>query len=98
VSFLATFARIGGTISAYVQLLVSTLLFICLIIIFLFLINQIFGIKFVSKGGQVWKPLPYVIYGLMALVSALLFGFLMPETQGKKMPETIEDMLEEDTK
>ncbi len=53
-------------------------------------------LNFVLKGAQVWKPLPYVIYGLMALMSAILFVFLTPETKGRKMPETIEDMLKDE--
>lgn len=45
-------------------------------------------------GGNYWKPLPYLIYAGFALVSAILCLFFTPETKGKPLLETLEDMLD----
>ncbi|KAJ8248563.1 hypothetical protein GJAV_G00243330 [Gymnothorax javanicus] len=39
----------------------------------------------------VWKPLPQVLMCTMALMAALMAS-LLPETMGKRLPETIEDV------
>ena len=40
--------------------------------------------------GHVWLPLPYIIYGVFALL-ACAASSLLPETLGKVLPETIEE-------
>jgi len=39
----------------------------------------------------VWEPLPYVIYGTLAIISTIFIVFFLPETKGKPLPETIEE-------
>ncbi|XP_071492853.1 organic cation transporter protein-like [Diadema antillarum] len=40
--------------------------------------------------GRTWKPLPSIIFGLSS-ISAGLLALLLPETRGRKLPETIEE-------
>ena len=39
-----------------------------------------------------WKPLPGVIIGTSCILGPLLV-FALPETKGRKLPETIDDVL-----
>ena len=39
-----------------------------------------------------WKPLPGVIVGAACILGALIV-FALPETKGRKLPETIDDVL-----
>ncbi|CAL8086657.1 unnamed protein product [Orchesella dallaii] len=39
---------------------------------------------------EVWKPLPHLIFGGVSLTSGML-ALLLPETLGKRLPETMED-------
>ena len=39
---------------------------------------------------DIWKPLPSLIFGVVASVAGVLM-FTLPETLGKTLPETIED-------
>jgi hypothetical protein len=41
-----------------------------------------------------WYPIPFIIYGVFSSISALTFVLFMPETKDKKLPDTIEDFLE----
>jgi len=43
---------------------------------------------------SVWFPLPYLIYGGMATVSAVLFILAVEETKDKEIPDSIEDVNE----
>lgn len=45
---------------------------------------------YINVLGDLWKPLPMVIFGILSLVSGLLSLYL-PETLNKKLPETIEE-------
>ena len=38
----------------------------------------------------VWTPLPSTIFGLFAVLSGIL-SFMLPETLGQNLPDTIED-------
>ena len=38
----------------------------------------------------VWKPLPLIIYGILAFIGGML-TLLLPETLNKELPETIDD-------
>lgn len=40
--------------------------------------------------ADIWKPLPMIIFGCLALVGGVL-ATLLPETHNKQLPETIED-------
>jgi hypothetical protein len=40
--------------------------------------------------GDYWRPLPLLIYGVLALCGGVL-SLLLPETLNKKLPDTIED-------
>ena len=40
--------------------------------------------------GDIWKPLPYIIFGSMAVTGGLL-SLMLPETVNKNLPETIAD-------
>jgi OCT family organic cation transporter-like MFS transporter 4/5 len=40
--------------------------------------------------GDFWKPLPYIIFGTMAVTGGLL-SLMLPETVNKNLPETIQD-------
>ena len=40
--------------------------------------------------GDYWYPLPYIIFGSSSIIAGVLVVFL-PETKGRKLPETIED-------
>ncbi|RNA13309.1 organic cation transporter [Brachionus plicatilis] len=44
-------------------------------------------------GELYWYPMPFVIFGACSSVSALLFIFFVPETKDKKLPDTIEDFI-----
>lgn len=45
---------------------------------------------YINVLADVWKPLPLVIFGVLAFISGLLSLYL-PETLNKKLPETIEE-------
>lgn len=45
---------------------------------------------YINVLTDVWKPLPLVIFGTLAFISGLLSLYL-PETHGRKLPETIEE-------
>ena len=40
--------------------------------------------------GSLWKPLPFVVFGGLSVLAGLLALFL-PETNNKKLPETLEE-------
>ena len=40
--------------------------------------------------SDTWRPLPLVIYGILAFIGGIL-SLLLPETLGKELPETLED-------
>lgn len=40
-----------------------------------------------------WAPLPSIIFGTTALLAGVLTILLLPETLGRKMPETVDDAL-----
>lgn len=50
--------------------------------------------NFQLLGDMYWYPIPFIIYGVFSSISAVLFFFFMPETKGKKLPDTIEEFLE----
>ena len=39
---------------------------------------------------ETWRPLPLIIYGILAFSGGIL-SLLLPETLNKELPETIED-------
>jgi hypothetical protein len=39
----------------------------------------------------VWYPLPYLIYGGLAVASTIFFVFVIDETKNKEIPDSIED-------
>ncbi|XP_078666051.1 organic cation transporter protein-like isoform X2 [Branchiostoma floridae x Branchiostoma belcheri] len=45
---------------------------------------------FVNLLGRHWAPMPYVIFGGASIAAGLL-ALLLPETVGRKLPETIEE-------
>lgn len=45
---------------------------------------------FVNMLDEIWKPLPFIILGTLALIGGLL-SLLLPETLNKRLPETIEE-------
>ena len=45
---------------------------------------------YINMLSDVWTPLPLIIYGALALTGGLL-TLLLPETLGRKLPETIQD-------
>ena len=45
---------------------------------------------YINMLSDLWTPLPLIIYGGLALAGGLL-TLLLPETLGKKLPETIRD-------
>lgn len=45
---------------------------------------------YINLLADIWKPLPLVIFGMLTFISGLLSLYL-PETLGKKLPETIEE-------
>ena len=40
--------------------------------------------------SDTWRPLPLVIYGILAFIGGIL-SLVLPETLGKELPETLED-------
>lgn len=45
---------------------------------------------FINMLVDVWKPLPLIIYGVLAFVGGS-FSLFLPETLNEELPETIED-------
>ena len=45
---------------------------------------------YINMLSDVWTPVPLIIYGALALTGGLL-TLLLPETLGRKLPETIQD-------
>ena len=45
----------------------------------------------VETFRDVWYPMPYLIYGAFAAASAVTFVLFMNETNGKKIPDSIEE-------
>ena len=43
--------------------------------------------------ASTWKPLPLLVMGGSALIGGILALFLLPETLGTALPETMEDAL-----
>ena len=41
---------------------------------------------------DLWEPLPYLIYGILGTVTGVL-TFLLPETLGQKLPQTVDDVI-----
>lgn len=41
-------------------------------------------------SGRSWRPLPFIIYGAASIAAGLL-ALLLPETKGRKLPETVEE-------
>jgi len=48
---------------------------------------------FIAYSSVVWTPLPLIIMGAGALAGGVLVFIFLPETLGKKLPETMEDAL-----
>ena len=40
--------------------------------------------------GDLWEPLPFVLFGVLAIAGGLV-ALILPETLGKNLPETIEE-------
>ena len=40
--------------------------------------------------GKYWKPLPLFVFGSSSVLAGIL-SLLLPETQGRGMPDTIQD-------
>jgi OCT family organic cation transporter-like MFS transporter 4/5 len=77
--------RLGGVIAPQINLLVSpnrhgTVREQLLILFFSLSI----------KGELYWKPFPFVLYGICAILSALLTLIIVPETKNKKLSDTLE--------
>ena len=47
-------------------------------------------IPFFENFSEIWEPLPLLIYSLMAF-SVIVCSVLLPETRGKKLPETFQN-------
>ena len=45
---------------------------------------------YINMLSDIWTPLPLIIYGALAFSGGLL-ALLLPETLGRKLPETIRD-------
>jgi OCT family organic cation transporter-like MFS transporter 1 len=45
---------------------------------------------FLAPLAKIWQPLPMVVLGLPALISAFL-NLKLPETKGLNLPQTMED-------
>nr|XP_054753103.1 organic cation transporter protein-like isoform X1 [Lytechinus pictus] len=41
-------------------------------------------------SGRTWAPLPFIIYGSFSIAAGLL-ALLLPETKGRKLPETVQE-------
>ena len=48
------------------------------------------SVPFFSNFSSIWEPLPLLIFSLMAF-SVIICSLLLPETRGRKLPETIEE-------
>lgn len=46
--------------------------------------------RFFAPKGDLWKPLPLLLFGAASLISGLL-SLLIPETFGKRLPDTMQD-------
>ena len=46
----------------------------------------------IESLAVIWDPLPLLIIGFLVIIASGI-SFLIPETKGKPLPETIEDAL-----
>ena len=45
-----------------------------------------------TNQEEIWAPLPSLLFGVIAVISGSLV-FLLPETKGTTMPDTVEDAI-----
>jgi OCT family organic cation transporter-like MFS transporter 4/5 len=45
-------------------------------------------------GSLYWFPIPFIIYGTFALLAAVTYILVLPETKGIKLMDKIEDLIE----
>ena len=45
-----------------------------------------------TNQEEIWPPLPSLLFGVVAVISGSLV-FLLPETKGTTMPDTVEDAI-----
>uniref|UniRef100_A0A8D8ZQ27 Organic cation transporter-like protein n=2 Tax=Cacopsylla melanoneura TaxID=428564 RepID=A0A8D8ZQ27_9HEMI len=46
--------------------------------------------SYTSVLADIWKPFPFVLFGVLSLIAGILC-LLLPETRGRKLPESIAD-------
>ncbi|CAF0986427.1 unnamed protein product [Brachionus calyciflorus] len=57
-------------------------------------IGSIIAPQLYLLGELYFFPLPFIIFGVFALISAVLIVFLVPETKGRVLPDKIEDYIQ----
>ena len=45
---------------------------------------------YILQLKTVWEPLPFILFGSLSILAGLL-ALLLPETNHKKLPETLEE-------
>ena len=45
---------------------------------------------FILELETVWPPFPFLVFGVLSILSGLL-SLLLPETNNRKLPETMEE-------
>lgn len=56
-------------------------------------VGKLFGSSapFIQTTAQLWEPLPLVIFGTFSAIAGLI-TFLLPETNHKQLPDTVDNM------
>ena len=55
------------------------------------LISQRFRFELSYVQGDIWKPMPSLIYGATGIISAIC-GLFLPETLLKELPDSIDEV------
>jgi OCT family organic cation transporter-like MFS transporter 4/5 len=84
------FARVGGIVANSLLILVKLSIVVHTKSTLKISFATIQSLHTIQFQGDFWKPLPLLIFGAASLTAGFL-ALLIPETFGKRLPETMED-------
>lgn len=84
-SFCTKVSQLGSIIAPQIYLLVIIKLKLkCNFI--LFFLN--------SKGEMYYYSIPYITFGAFGLIASIMIFFLIPETKGKSLPDSLDEYID----